>query len=54
VGAAVKGFTCTGIMPLQEDVVPDERYAASILFHCIELSRAVVPLRRIQRSTGHR
>jgi hypothetical protein len=32
VGAAVKGFMCTGIMPLHEDVVPDKRYAPSTLF----------------------
>jgi hypothetical protein len=32
VGAAVKGFVYSGIMPLHEDVVPDKRYASSTLF----------------------
>jgi hypothetical protein len=32
VGAAVKGLMCSGIMPLQKDVVSDERYAPSTLF----------------------
>jgi hypothetical protein len=32
VGETVKGFMCTGIMPLLEDVVLDERYAPRTLF----------------------